>query len=113
MESIQTKSIMIQNLCVPCCNHCRYCLLSWDGIAVGTEWERSVELAERYINELRHTRPDVDVSFAFGYSMEHPDLRKAIQVLRRLGSPMADLLQCDGMALRKSRVLLSFLRAGE
>ncbi len=100
MNPIQTKSIMIQNLCVPCCNRCRYCLLSWDGKAVGTEWERSVTLAERYINELKEARPDADVSFSFGYSMEHPDLRKAIQVLRRLGSPMARFLQCDGMAMR-------------
>ena len=35
MRSIQTKSIMIQKLCVPCCSHCQYCLLSWDGKVVG------------------------------------------------------------------------------
>lgn len=100
MKSIQTKSIMIQNLCVPCCNHCRYCLLSWDGKVVGTAWERSVKLAERYIIELKEARPDVNISFTFGYSMEHPNLRKAIQELRRFGSPMAEFLQCDGMAMR-------------
>ena len=100
MRSIQTKSIMIQNLCVPCHNHCRYCLLSWDGNAVGTEWERSVQLAERYMNELKEARPDADISFTFGYSMEHPNLKEAIQTLKRLGSPMAEFLQCDGMAMR-------------
>ena len=100
MKSIQTKSIMIQNLCVPCRNHCRYCLLSWDGNAVGTEWERSVKLAERYINELKEARPDVDISFTFGYSMEHSKLKEAIQTLKRLGSPMGEFLQCDGMNMR-------------
>ena len=100
MKSIQTKSIMIQNLCVPCCNHCRYCLLSWDGKAVGTEWERSVKLAERYIYELKEARPDIDISFTFGYSMEHPKLKEAIQTLKRLGSPMGEFLQCDGMTMR-------------
>ena len=100
MKSIQTKSIMIQNLCAPCRNHCRYCLLSWDGNAVGTEWERSVKLAERYINELKEARPNVDISFTFGYSMEHSKLKEAIQTLKRLGSPMGEFLQCDGMTMR-------------
>ena len=100
MGSIQTKSIMIQNLCVPCFNRCRYCLLSWDGKEVGTEWVRSVKLAERFIKELRETRSYVNVSFSYGYSMEHPKLTEAIQTLRRLGSPTADFLQCDGMAMR-------------
>ena len=113
-ESIQTRSVMIQNLCVPCFNRCRYCLLSWDGKKVGTAWDRSVRLAERYISELKEARPDVHVSFAFGYSMEHPDLKKAIQTLRRLGSPMADFLQCDGMAMRdeaQCRALMQALKA--
>lgn len=113
MSSIQTKSIMIQNLCVPCCNHCRYCLLSWDGKIVGTAWERSVALAERYINELREARPEADVSFSFGFSMEHPKLKEAIQTLRRLGSPMGEFLQCDGMAMRdkeQCRALMQMLK---
>ena len=91
---------MIQNLCVPCFNHCRYCLLSWDGRETGVSWERSVHLAERYIREIKAQRPSVSVSFTFGYSMEHPELKNAIQTLRRLGSPMAEYLQCDGMAMR-------------
>lgn len=100
MRPIQTRSIMIQNLCVPCSCRCRYCLLSWDGKTVGTEWERGTALAERFIDEVRKARPDADVSFSFGYSMEHPKLKEAIRTLRRLGSPMAGFLQCDGMAMR-------------
>ena len=100
MGTIQTRSIMIQNLCVPCFNRCRYCLLSWDGKTVGTEWKRSTALAERFIKEIKEARPQVNISFTYGYSMEHPDLINAVQTLRRLGSPMADFLQCDGMAMR-------------
>lgn len=103
MKTVQTKSIMIQNLCVPCFNRCRYCLLSWDGKEVGAEWRRSIDLAERYINELKEKRPDVNVSFFFGYSMDHPELKTAIQTLRRLGSPMAEFLQCGGMAMRDKK----------
>ncbi len=110
MKSIRTKSVMIQNLCVPCFNHCRYCLLSWDGKTVGTEWERSVRLAERYIQELKEKRPELTVSFSFGYSMEHPELRKAIQTLRRLGSPMAEFLQCDGLAMRDEEQCRALMR---
>lgn len=111
MKSIQTKSIMIQNLCVPCCNCCRYCLLSWGGKVVGTEWTRGVRLAERYINEIKEALPNVNVSFSYGYSMEHPDLITAIQTLRKLGSPMSEFLQCDGMAMRDEKQCRELMKA--
>ncbi len=110
MKTIQTKSVMIQNLCVPCFNHCRYCLLSWNGREAGIPWERSVKLAERYIREINAQRPSVSVSFTFGYSMEHPELKNAIQTLRRLGSPMAEYLQCDGMAMRDAVQCMDLMR---
>ena len=97
---MKTTSVLIQTLCVPCHNRCRYCLLSWDGRALGADWDRSVRLAERYLKELRERCPEISGSFSFGYSMEHPDLRGAIRTLRRLGSPTADFLQCDGMKQR-------------
>ena len=97
---MKTISLLIQSLCVPCHNYCRYCLLSWDGRTLGADWDRSVKLAERYLQELREQCPDIPGSFSFGYSMEHPDLRGALRTLRRLGSPSADFLQCDGMRMR-------------
>lgn len=100
---MQTTSVLIQSLCVPCCNRCRYCLLSWDGRVEGADWERSVKLAERYLLELREQRPELRGSFSFGYSMEHSNLREAIRTLRALGSPSASFLQCDGMRLRTER----------
>ncbi len=111
---MQTKSVMIQSLCVPCFNRCRYCLLSWDGTVEGTGWDRSVITAERYLSELREQRPDINGSFSFGYSMDHPNLSEAIRTLRRLGSPTASFLQCDGMRMRDDaacRELMDMLRA--
>ena len=110
---MQTTSVLIQSLCVPCCNRCRYCLLSANGTVEGADWDRSVRIAERYLNELRAQRPELKASFSFGYSMEHPKLREAIQTLHRLGSPTATFLQCDGMKMRNDaecRALAAMLR---
>lgn len=100
---MQTRSALIQSLCVPCCNKCRYCLLSWSDRTLGADWERSVKAAERLINELREKRPKLDCAFSFGYSMEHKNLREAICTLRRLGSPTAEFMQCDGMKMRDEK----------
>lgn len=97
---MRTTSVLIHSLCVPCYNHCRYCLLSWNGKVVGADWDRSVALAERFMDELRDQQPEIRSGFSFGYSMEHPDLKGAIRTLHRLGGPTADFLQCDGMKMR-------------
>lgn len=100
---MKTVSVMIQSLCVPCFSRCRYCLLSWDGRTCGAGWERSVKIAERFIGELRRELPEVNSSFSFGYSMEHPDIKAALRTLRKLGSPEAEFLQCDGMRMRDEK----------
>ena len=97
---MKTESVLLQSLCVPCANRCRYCLLSWDGVSVGAPWDRSVELARQYKAWIAEHRPELRFSFAFGYSMEHPDLRGALRTLREIGSPQSDFLQCDGMRMR-------------
>ena len=107
---MRTTSVMIQSLCVPCFNRCRYCLLSWNGRISGADWDRSVHLAERFLQEIRERRPELSAYFAFGYSMEHPDLRGAIRTLRELGSPMADFLQCDGMKMREEAACFALMR---
>ena len=111
---MKTTSVMIQSLCVPCYNHCRHCLLSWNDRVEGALWERSVLTAERFINEIQARRPKLEISFSFGYSMEHPDLKGAIRTLRRLGSPTASFLQCDGMQMRDAEsctILMQMLKA--
>ena len=97
---MKTTSVLINSLCVPCADRCRYCMLSWSGKVEGADWDRSVGVAERFLRELREKTPDVRRSFSFGYSMEHPDLINALKTLKRLGSPLAEFLQCDGMKMR-------------
>lgn len=97
---MQTESVLLQTLCVPCANRCRYCLLSWNGKPVGAPWDRSVFLARRFKAWIAEHRPELKFSFAFGYSMEHPDLRDALRTLREIGSPQSEFLQCDGMRMR-------------
>ena len=97
---MKTTSVLIQSLCVPCFNHCRYCLLSWNGTLKGAGWEQSIKTADRFLHEFREQLPDINSSFSFGYSMEHPELKEAIRTLRRLDSPSASFLQCDGMKMR-------------
>ncbi|MBO6054588.1 MAG: hypothetical protein J6P31_03635, partial [Oscillospiraceae bacterium] len=97
---MQTSSIMMQTLCVPCACRCRYCLLSWDGHMAGADWARSVRFAKHFQDWLKRNRPDLSFSFSFGYSMEHPDLRGALRTLREIGSPQASFLQCDGLRMR-------------
>lgn len=97
---MKTTSVMIQNLCAPCFSRCRYCLLSWDGKVEGINWEKSVVIAKRFIDEINECLPHLKTSFSFGYSMEHPHLEAALSTLNQLGSPMSEFLQCNGMEMR-------------
>ncbi len=99
---MKTESVLLTNLCVPCACRCRYCLLSWNGKPVGIPWERSCAFAERFIAEVQKEAPELRCDFSFGYSMEHPNLAETIRFLRRIGSPQAELLQCDGMRMRNA-----------
>jgi sulfatase maturation enzyme AslB (radical SAM superfamily) len=114
-SKMKTESIMVQNLCVPCGCRCRYCLLSWDGKPVGVSWEQGIEFGKRFITEAKELRPDLTYTYAFGYSMEHPHLQEAIQFLKEIGSPQAELLQCDGMKIRDEKACREFtaMLAGE
>ena len=102
-DKVRTESVMIQNLCIPCNCHCRYCLLSWNGKPVGTSWERGKEAGLRLMKEIKEEYPDLDLSFTFGYSMEHPDLREAINFLKSIGSIQSEYLQCDGLRMRNEQ----------
>lgn len=97
---MKTVSINVCNLCVPCENRCRYCLLSWDGKLSGVEYERSKRYARNFHQWLRENRPDLSFAFYYGYSMEHPKLLESIDFLREIGSPGGKFLQFDGMKFR-------------
>ena len=97
---MKTTSIMLQNLCVPCACHCRYCLLSWNGQTVGVDYDRSARYARRFHDWVAANRPELSFNFSFGYSMEHPKLFEALAFLRSIGSVSSEFLQCDGLRFR-------------
>lgn len=102
-------SINVMNLCVPCENRCRYCLLSYDGRVNGVEYKRSEAYAQRFYEWLRENRPDLSFLFGFGYSMEHPNLLEAIDFCRSIGSATGEFLQFDGMKFRTDTELEELL----
>ena len=106
---MKTESILLLTLCVPCGCRCRYCLLSWDGHCTGADWERSAALARRMADWLHKERPELRFHFSFGYSMEHPRLPEALELLRELDSVQADFLQCDGLRIRDERETAAFV----
>ena len=97
---MRTVSVNVMNLCVPCANRCRYCLLSYDGKVNGVDFKRSKAYAKRFYDWLRENRPDLSFLFGFGYSMDHPDLLGAIDFCRSIGSATGAFLQFDGMNFR-------------
>ena len=99
-DSVKTASIMVQNLCVPCSCRCRYCLLCWDGKAVGVDWARGAAFAQRIRAWQKENMPEAGFSFSFGYAMEPEDPVQALRFLRKIGSPQAEFWQCDGMHMR-------------
>ena len=110
MESqMKTVSINVMNLCVPCENRCRYCLLSYDGKTSGLDYRRSENYAKRFYNWLLEHRPELSFLFGFGYSMEHPHLLEAIDFCREQSFATGEFLQFDGMKFRTSPELNMFL----
>lgn len=106
---MKTVSINVMNLCVPCENRCRYCLLSYDGKVSGVDYKRSAAYAKRFYDWLKENRPDLSFLFGFGYSMEHPDLLHAIDFCRSIGSATGEFLQFDGMKFRSDAELEGLL----
>ena len=107
---MRTTSINVMNLCVPCENRCRYCLLSYDGKVSGVDYKRSEAYAKRFYEWLKENRPDLSFLFGFGYSMEHPALMGAIDFCRSIGSATGEFLQFDGMKFRTDEELEDLLR---
>ena len=106
---MRTVSINVSNLCIPCYNRCRYCLLSWDGKTIGVDYPRSEAYARKFYNWLQENRPELNFAFYFGYSMEHPHLLESIDFLREIGSPGGEFLQFDGMKFRKDEEIRELL----
>ena len=97
------------NLCIPCANRCRYCLLSYCGTPTGVEMKRSMEYADKFYHWLKDHRPDLSFLFGFGYSMDHPDILNIIKFCQRIGSVTGEFLQFDGMEFRSETQLITLL----
>lgn len=108
-QNVRTASVMVQTLCVPCYNRCRYCLLRWDGRCVGADYECSQAYAGRFYDWIRNERPELRFHFAFGYSMDHPRLPEALGFMRRIGSVFAEMMQMDGVGFRDEPELTAWL----
>jgi len=106
---MKTTSINVMNLCVPCENRCRYCLLSYDGKVTGVDYSRSEAYARRFYDWLKEKRPGMGFLFGFGYSMEHPELLPAIDFLNSIGSPTGEFLQLDGLKFRSDDEIREYL----
>lgn len=102
---VKTKSINIFNLNVPCFNHCRYCLLSWDNNLLGIPYDRSIKFARRFYEWLKVNHPEINFSYYFGYSMDHPHLLDVIKFMKETNSPSSKFLQFDGMKFREKEEL--------
>ncbi len=107
---MQTVSVQVMNLCVPCACRCRYCLLSYCGQVSKVDYKRSEAYAKRFYDWLRENRPELSFVFGFGYSMEHPKLLEAVDFLQSIGSPTGSFLQFNGMAFRDDAELVALLR---
>lgn len=106
---MKTTSINIFSHIVPCYNHCKYCLLSWNGKAIGVDYDRSEKYAESFYKWLKSNYPDISFVFYFGYSMDHPQLISKIPFLQKIGSPSGSFLQFDGMKMRAQEELEEFV----
>ena len=100
---VQTKSIMLQCLSVPCACRCRYCLLSWDGKCVGCDFDRGMAYAKAFHDWITETHPEIRFHFSFGYSMDHPRLLPVLDFLNGIGSVSGSFLQMNGFAFRDAR----------
>ena len=106
---METKGVHIFNLNVPCCNRCRYCLLSWDGKTLGVENQRAIQYADSFYSWLKENRPELQFAFYFGYSMDNPELFDTIEFMQKTNSPSGRFLQFDGMKMRSDEDLQVFL----
>lgn len=106
---MQTISVNVMNLCVPCACRCRHCLLAWDGRVTGAEDARAQAYARSFRDWLGEKRPELSFLYGFGYAMEHPHLMAAIEFCREMGSPTAEFLQLNGMRMRTAPELVALL----
>lgn len=106
---MKTTALGIENLCVPCHSHCRYCLLSSCGKTDGVDYERGKRIAERLIKEARQTQPDFHVYYYVGYCMDDERLLDYIRFSQEYNGPSARFLQLNGLRLRSEKETVNLM----
>ena len=106
---MKTKGISLQTLCAPCNCHCRYCLLSWEKNPVGLPYEESEEFAQSFYAWIKTNRPELEFNFSYGYSMDMPQMFRAIDFMNSIGSIGGKLMQFDGMRFREENEIISLM----
>lgn len=106
---MQTVSVNIENLCVPCHCGCRHCLLSSQHRTTGVPYDRGEAFARRFYDWLRVNRPDLNGMFYVGYCMDFPELPRYIGYLREQ-TGMEHLL-FDGLGLRREADAAELIRS--
>ena len=106
---MKTKGISLQTLCAPCNCHCRYCLLSWEKNPVGLPYEESEEFAQAFYEWIKTNRPELEFNFSYGYSMDMPQMFRAIDFMNSIGSIGGKMMQFDGMRFREENEIVPFM----
>jgi len=98
---MQTISIGIQNLLVPCYCACKYCLLqSCKNAPDGIEYERGKKLAERFVRWGKDKGLSELPYYFIGYCAEYPELFDNIAFNRSVGFAGTNFMQCNGIRIR-------------
>lgn len=106
---MKTTSIGIENLCVPCHAHCRYCLLSSCGKATGIDYDRGKRFARRLHAELKEKRPELQLFHYIGYCMDDANLLDYIKFSQEIDAPSGQFLQLNGLELRNKTEAVNFI----
>lgn len=107
---METTSVSIENLCVPCHCGCRHCLLASQHCATGVDYRRGAAFAERFYSWLRDNRPELGGLFYVGYCNEFPELPAHISFVQKY-APWYDFLQFNGLKLRSREEIRALLSA--
>lgn len=106
---METVTVNIENLCVPCYCACRHCLLSSKHYATGIDYSRGEKLAKRFYDWLKIHRPEISGMYYIGYCMDTPELTRWIRFNKHY-NPWFNFLQFNGLNYRTSTDLTKLLR---
>lgn len=107
---METVSIAIQNLFVPCGCECKYCLLQSRKKADGVEYHRGKRIARKFADWAREKRISPLSCYIVGYCAEYPELYDNIAFNRDIGFAGADFSQCNGIRIRGKSETADFVK---